>query len=385
MRVSLSSLMVAAGLDPSDPQSMTRQWGLNRQLSWKVVKVIQHRDAYVSLQHLPGNEGLSLILRRAEQAGVSASLLDGVREAACAFDALIETHCGDRAVFDIMGSGLSHVDQALQQQENQRKQFFLGASSIWGAQAKVNFASWYVGPSAGECAISGQADLVNIKAWIGFRRLRENLSWAMSRQMSRHDSGASMAIDAPEPLDAGSSSEVPLLRQFCTDPVPDFSLREEGGRTTVSLDPGPVGNAGQISCVFGKIFRRMPHVRSGVDRLSRFMSYLNVPSELAIMDLFVHRSMAKLLPPSVTLSSLIDANEPDPERSRLPLNDPLIDLGVPTPAPFTLEVPRYAEMFDLVMTRMQWSAEDFLGYRMRINYPPLPAALVMRYELPGAS
>jgi len=376
--------MLAAGLDPSDPQSMARQWGLNRQLSWKVVKVIQLRDAYVALQHLPGNEGLGIILKRAEQAGVAAALLAKVREAARTFDELIETHCGDRAVFDIMGSGLSQVDQALQQQENQRKQFFLGASSIWGAQAKVNFASWYVGPTAGETAISGQVDLVNIKAWIGFRRLRENLSWVMSRQMSRHDSGDSMSIGAPEALDLRSSSDVPLLQDFCTTPVPQFSLRAEGGRTTVSLDPGPVGNAGQISCVFGKILRRMPHVRTEADRLSRFMSYLNVPSEAAIVDLFVHKSIADSMPPSVTLSSLIELHEQDPERSRLPLNDPLIELGIPAPAPLTLEVPRYAEMFDLVMTRMNWSAEDFVGYRLRMNYPPLPAALVMRYELPAA-
>ncbi|WP_077036942.1 hypothetical protein [Pelomonas sp. KK5] len=374
--------MLAAGLDPTDAQALARQWGVNRQLSWKVAKVIQIHDPYMALQHLPGNEGLGIILKKAEQLGVEASVLAQVRRAADAFDQLIETHCGDRAVFDIMGSGQSPMEQARQQQENLRKQFFLGASSIWGAQSRVNYVSWFVSPSAQAGSEASHVDLVNIKAWIGFRRLRENLSWVMSRQMSRHDSGDQMSVPA-EALDPRASASVPLLIDFCPDPMPEFTLREEGDRTTVSLAPGPVGNAGQISCLFGKVLRHMPHVRSEADQFSRFMCYLNVPSEVAIFDLFVHRSMAEMMPPSVTLSSQIEVHEPDAERSRLPLHEPLIELGVPSPAPLTLEVPRHAELMELVMTRMGWSSDEFIGFRLRMNYPPLPAALVMRYELPG--
>ena len=385
LRAALSSMLIAAGMDPTDPQSLARRWGINRQLSWKVAKVIQIRDAYVALQHLPGNEGLGIILKKAEQAGVGAPVLASVRQSADAFDRLIETHCGERAVFDIMGSELSQVEQARQQQENLRKQFFLGASSIWGAQVKVNLVSWFVCPSAGEGADARHVDLVSIKAWLGFRRLRENLSWVMSRQMSRHDNGDWMPIPTPEALDADSSSHLPLMREFCSDPLPEFSVREEAGRTTVSLGPGPVGNAGQLACAFGKIHRRMPHFRTETDRFSKFMCDLNVPSEVTLLDLFVHESMAGLLPPTVTMSSLIEPREPDADRCRLPLHEPVIELGAPSPAPLTLEVPRYGEMIDLVMARMGWTPEEFTGFRVRMNYPPLPAVLVMRYELPGAA
>ena len=385
LRTALSSLLVAAGLDPTDPQSLARQWGVNRQLSWKIVKVIQIRDAYVALQHLPGNEGLGIVLKKAEQVGVAAPVLDALRQAADAFDQLIDNHCGDRAVFDIMGSDLSRAEPARQQQENLRKQFFLGASSIWGARTKVNLVTWFVCPSAGESASAHHVDLVSIKAWIGFRRLRENLSWVISRQMSRHDTGVYMPIPAAEALDPRSSSSVPLVRDFCSSPLPEISVREEDGRTTVALAPGPVGNAGQVSCMFGKIHRRMPNERSETDQFSKFYCDLSVPSEVTIFDLFLHESMAGAMPPSVILSSLIEPRDPVAERNALPLHEPLIELGVPSPAPLTLEVPRYSELIELVMTRMGWAPTEFVGFRVRMNYPPLPAALIMKYELPAAA
>ncbi|HEY4081201.1 MAG TPA: hypothetical protein VGM81_10910 [Burkholderiaceae bacterium] len=385
LRAALSSMLLAAGLDPTDPQSLARQWGVNRQLSWKVAKIIQIRDAYIALQHLPGSEGLAIILKKAEQAGVEAPILDKVRHAADAFEHLIDKHCGDRAVFDIMGSELSQVEQARQHQENLRKQFFLGASSIWGAQTKVNLVSWFICPSAEPGKEASHLDLVNLKAWVGFRRLRENLPWAMSRQMSRHDSGAVMSVPTTEALDPRSSSTVPALHDFCSKPVPEFNVREEGGRTTVSLAPGPVGNAGLLTCAFGKIQRGLPRFRSENDQFSRLMCYLHVPSEVTIFDLFVHESLTEAMSPAISLSSLMEPHEPhqpDAERNRLPLHEPLIRLGVPSPAPLTLEVPRYAEMIDLAVTRMKRTPQEFVGFRLRMNYPPLPAALVMKYELP---
>lgn len=125
-------------------------------------------------------------------------------------------------------------------------------------------------------------DKASIEAWIGFRRLRENLSWVISRQMSRHDTGAWMPIPAAEALDPRSDPKVPLMRDFCSDPLPEIELREDDGRTIVSLAPGPVGTAGQVSCLFGKIHRRMPHFRSETDQFSKFMCDLNVPSELTM-------------------------------------------------------------------------------------------------------
>lgn len=84
----------------------------------------------------------------------------------------------------------------------------------------------------------------------------------------------------------------------------------------------------------------------------------------------------------VTVSGLAHAAPAQSRARPLPLHEPLFELGVPVPAPLTLDVPRYDELLSGVMQRMGWAPEEFTGYRLRMSYPPLPAAFFMRYELP---
>lgn len=378
IRSSLSALLLEAGLDPLDPQALVKRWGLNRQLSWKIAKLIQSADAYSMSQHLPGPQGMDILFARAEHMGVTGITLDTARRALQGLDQLIETHCGERAVFDIMASACSSGDSALQHQEALRRQFFMGASAIWGARTRVNLVTWFVAPSANDAS---KADMVSLKGWIGFSRLREQLSWVVSRHMSRHDDGRYMAIPMPEALDPASDWTLPLMREFGSDPPPDFSVAEDNGRLTVALAPGPTGLTGQLSCVFGKLHRGLPHARTESDRLSRFICDLSVPSELVVFDLFVHESLDYAMPPEVMLSSLIEPREPGLERSRLPLHEKLEALGPASEPPLTLEVPRYHDMLARVFERTGWAANEFHGFRLKMAYPPMPAVLSMSYEL----
>jgi len=379
LRSALSTLLTSSGLDPQDPQSLVRGWGVNRQLAWKISKVIQIDDPYGALHHLPGTEGLAILLRKATEAGVPARIVEATREAATAFDRLVETHCGDRSIFDIMGSAMSSSDLARQHQEALRKQFFLGASAIWGAHTAVNQTAWFVAPSD-PAGADRSFDMVSIKSWIGFRRLCENLSWVVSRHMSRRDDGTYWQMSEPEPLDPRSDSTRPLMLDFCSDPPPPLSVREDQGRVTVSIAPGPVGNVGQVTCSFGRLHRRVAAPTQ--DPLMKLGCTLGIPSEMAIFDVYIHESMRYALPPEVVLTSLLEARGPGLEPGLLPLLEPLVELGAPTPAPLTLEVPRYAEMLDLVFDRTGWRPDEFLGYRLKMAYPPMPAQLLMQCAMP---
>ena len=35
-----------------------------------------------------------------------------------------------------------------------------------------------------------------------------------------------------------------------------------------------------------------------------------------------------------------------------------------------------------VCERLGWNLEDFRGYRVVMNYPPIPTVLILRYPLP---
>jgi hypothetical protein len=92
------------------------------------------------------------------------------------------------------------------------------------------------------------------------------------------------------------------------------------------------------------------------------------------------------MPPTAMLRRLVAGwpASPDHERYRLPMFEPLLDLGSADPAPVTPEVPRYAELLQTMFSRTGWSASEFRGFRIKMAYPPISTALVMRYALPEA-
>ena len=55
----------------------------------------------------------------------------------------------------------------------------------------------------------------------------------------------------------------------------------------------------------------------------------------------------------------------------------------PQPAA-TPEFPRYKRLLRAVYERTGWDASEFHGFRVRVGYPAVPTALVLRYRLPMA-
>jgi hypothetical protein len=137
-----------------------------------------------------------------------------------------------------------------------------------------------------------------------------------------------------------------------------------------------------------------------VSVISSFFSQVQMttPAEVFVFDLYVHRD-ASLLgteegadAPEVNLYSLLPGAPPYPlagrERGRLPLREPLIDLGGArspgggAPDAILPEFARYNQAVEMIFTRLGWSASDFHGYRPKMRYPPIPALAVLRTVLP---
>jgi hypothetical protein len=389
LRASLAAMVASVGLDPKDPQSLTRQWGVNKKLSWKISKIVQTEDPFLSLQHLPGSEGVEILLKKGKAAGVAPKYVQATMEAVHQFDRLVEVHCGDRATFEIMGSDLSAGEvggPGRQQQELNRKQFFQGASSIWGAQARVNLKIRVVSPSDGAGPAAGKVDQATVGGLIDFRRLRENLPWVLFSRGGTNDDGTPALLHEAEPLDPNATVEgVPLMLDFCSKPVPPLNVIRKHNFVATELAPGPVGNAGVVSSVFGGIERSLDHCWTERDQSFGHMISSNVPAEVLIFDFYVHESITYALRPTVVFPSLLGPvarGGLEHDRYLLPLNEPLIELGSASIAPVTSEVPNYADILDTVFTRTGWNRRAFRGFRIKMAYPAVPAMLVMKYPLP---
>ncbi len=385
LRGAFAELLSSVGADSSDHLSISLRLGLAKNLAWKISKIIQIDDPSMVLEQMPGGPGIKIFLERAQRSGVSEQLLAAAREAIAQYERLIEVHSGDRATLEMMGNELSPAGRQ-QRDEQHRKLLFQGASYVWGVQTRVNLKLGIVGPGSGP----GMLDFASVNGLVDFRRFRQDASWVMATRHSTNDDGTEMATSASEPIDPryGGRDQAPLMGDYCSSPLPQLRRYVDRACTSFELVEGPVGNTGALTCVIGAIQRNIPYVRTPTNEIGEHSAACNIPAELLILDVFFHQSFEFARRAEPFLYSEMGASVPYPgrgrERHRLPLSEPLIDLGnAPLPV-VTPEVPQYNHMVRAVFERTGWNAAEFFGVRMKVAYPACPTALVLRYPLPEA-
>jgi hypothetical protein len=113
---------------------------------------------------------------------------------------------------------------------------------------------------------------------------------------------------------------------------------------------------------------------------------MNTPVESLVHDLFMHKDVRPPNPPEVALYSQLRSEPEYPsggrDRGRLPFADECIDLGRSIRDVITPEFPQYLRLFEHVTRRLGYSVDDFHGYRLRMEYPPMPAIALFRHSLP---
>ncbi len=385
LRGVFAELLSSLGADPQDPQSISGSLGLNKNLAWKIAKIIQTDDPAVTLEQMPGDAGLNIFLRSTQRAGAPPPALEAAKNAIAEYRRLIEVHSGDRATLEMMGSELSQVGRR-ERDEYHRRLLFQGASYVWGAQARVILKVGLVGPGDQP----GLLDFASLSALVDFRRLRPGVTWVMAVRRSTNDDGSAMPTSTTEPIDprfAGNDLP-PLVADFCSQPLPQLQRFTDAAGANFELVEGPVGNLGARTVVVGTIQRRVPYYRTPANEWGEHAAICDTPAGLLIVDLFFHESLTFAIPPEPILyGSLGPATRcaaHGRDRHRLPLNENLRDLGRGPLPVATPEVRRYNDMVRMMFTRMGWIPAQFHGFRMKIAYPAIPTALVLRYPLPHA-
>jgi hypothetical protein len=382
VRGAFAELIAAVGADPQDVQDLTRTCSLNKNLAWKVSKLVQTDDPAIALQQMPGSAGIEIFLKNMQKTGAAEELVQTARDAIAEFEELIRLHSGDRATLEMMGSALSTSGRQ-QRDEYHRKLLFRGGSYVWGAQARVMLKVGIVGLGAEE----GLLDFASLGGLLDFRRLRPEVSWAVASRGARNDDGSAMFPPGPEPIDQRCDPDgPPLMLDFCSRPLPELTRVDEPTGIAFELPQGPVGNTGALTCVTGTVQRGLPYWRSPTNMQGEHAVICNIPAQAFVFDLFIHEKFDFAIPPEMALYSEIDARIPFParrsSRNELPIHETLQDLGT-GPLPLaTPEVPQYNNMVKAVFDRCGWSPTTFRGFRVKIAYPTCPATLVLRYPLP---
>ncbi|MFK7960323.1 MAG: hypothetical protein AB8G96_07330 [Phycisphaerales bacterium] len=383
VRGALIDLYADVGADPATPQTVSRSLGINRNLAWKLSRVIVAEEPLDSIEHLPRPAAVEILLEAFERAGAASSVRARLRAAVSDFDAVIDDAIGDRSLLELIVGPMLPPHRQAERDQAARKLAFRGNSAIWGIQAAVRLSSMFMAPNPED---PDMVDVATVGGLIGYRRLRSGVSWPLLRVHGYEGDGSS--IDAVNlPLDpAIAPGDPPLMPAFCTADQPAIITRAIPGGQQFDLGPGPLGNRGLTTSIFGV---RTPRFAScWGDEANAYGEQLmswSTPVEHAVVDLIVHRDLPFDLPPTLRVAGRMTPGQADPvtarETAALPLAEAVRPLGS-GPARFvTPLVPDYPAMTDAVFTTMQWDPEAFAAWRVTVAFPPIPTVATLRFGL----
>jgi hypothetical protein len=382
VRRALIELYDAAGADPTQPQDVARRFDLNRNLTWKLSRVIGAQDPLASLHHLPGQAGIELAIEAFERAGAPTSTGEAVRAAMGAFAAAVKEHAGDRDQLELTleSMGMFEPDTAAL---SGRELAYRGNSSVWGVQARTRVTVMMVAPGRHE----GTHDYIMLSGFVGLRRLRPSVQWRLARAQVHTDRGT-LVNDGTgmEEIEAKKPGDLPLIiREFCSEGMPELLSRPTGDGLEMCLPIGPVGNRGAFDCYFGYIYRGLP-CRPAPDNLyGSAASPITLPVESLVFDLIVHRGVHMPQKPEVAMYGFPHGGPDGPSaqtvENQIPMQERLVDLAGSPPALATPAVPGLAKIGHALYARMGWNPAEFRGVRIHVKHPPMSSRVVMRWPL----
>ncbi|MCA9288694.1 MAG: hypothetical protein KDA05_08935 [Phycisphaerales bacterium] len=381
LRGRLGEAIGSIGLAPGEPQEIARRLGISRNLTWKVSKVVCSEDVFEATQHMPGEEGIEILLNALGDAGVEAARIDAVRATTRRFDAVVETHSGDRATLDLMLDGMG--GSAASRLEQSRKQAFRGNSGVWGIQARARMTSLIVAPTRGD---TEHVDLALLGGMFDIRRLRPHVTWPIFYPMAYHDDGTPVASAVEEPLDDTVQDKAGphLLREFCTETMPEIRARKAGERLVYEFGPGPVGNTGAFSMVFGSLTPgQVSRRQTPEDAFGESTTRITMPTGAVQFDLLLHRDLAFGEPEAAVIGRVAVPNGAD-DFHDIPIAEQPRELSGRPPMLGSALIPRYEAIVQRAMDRCGWSVGEFRVYRLQMQYPPMHSVVRMRFGLEPA-
>ena len=384
VRRSLIELYAAAGVDPEKPQEVARRLGINRNLAWKLTKVIQSQGAVVALNYLPGSQGMALALKAFANEIGQVEAIARVGTALDAFEATAVRHAGDRERLELTLESMGELERD-SKAENGRELAFRGNSSVWGVQARLRFSTVFLGPSA---LGAGKLDYISVGGVFGFRRLNPGVRWRLALSNFHDDKGLPLpGLDGFSDFEAKGPGETPLIiREFSSPNLPDIEVVKHADGREFVLPAGPVGVVPQFDCCFGYIWRGLPMYRDVNNQYGSTATPISLPCESLLFDLIVHRDIPLAGRPEALVYGFPHGGAESPASqtpaNRMNLRQELLELPSRPVTVATAQLPAYTKIAARVYEKMGWNPDDFIGLRLQIPFPPMSTRVVIRWPLP---
>jgi len=380
-RAAIADLFALIGIDPTKARESARELGLNRGLTWRLTRMVRESDPRAVVSDVPGTQSMGKFFEACLQRGAPQSAIDAASAALESFEAAMSSCSGDRKTLAMLMANTGNGGVG-GEGEKVRRKLFEGACGVWGGQAQARFVTVFVFPSPDT---TNKLDAVHITGLVGFRRLSAR-AWPLSYEAVHRASGAPAPF-VKEPLDPAGPTEgqAQLLKGYCSPPQPDIQVVISGDYKRFELAPGPLGNEGLTTCVFGTRLRRMYDRYSETPDTAGFMVLLQTPVEQVQFDMFVHRDLGVQSPPRTQLLDRLlfpHSNvESDFEKQSLAIAETPVPLPRGLAGTLCPYIPWYSRLINDVAAKVGLALDDFDGSRFEMAYPPISTTLSRRFDL----
>jgi hypothetical protein len=379
----------SAGLDIEKPQDVSRQIGIDKNLSWKIARIAGDDDALSAAALVPGPEGIGILMDALERGGVGDQEFAALRRSFATFEDMVKQHAGDRPTLQLLLDGATSRASL----ELSRKTAFRGQSGVWGVQARVRIMTQFLMPSAEDPLA---LDTVILASLIDVRRLRPVAGWPIFRfqrylgSMQAGDQEAPAYERALEPLEEPASPNGPalIMRSWCSPPDVQVQSVSTPLGIVHELADGPLGLTGTSTFVFGHLERRAVsrYATDAKPGKGEMGAVVTMPIETLLFDVIAHRDLPEVAAAKVQVFGNPFGNAPLDAQARksmlLPISERVREItGVPTRFD-TEHASQYPELVSSVFRRIGASPDDFRVFRVEMQYPPMPSTVMVSYDLP---
>lgn len=306
--------------------------------------------------------------------GIPLEELDLLSEKLERFRAVAAQHSPDSDLLELMLDATADGKAEIRW----RKQAFDANSFIFGARAKAIVAAAILFPSRNH----GKFDMVRIN---GFRELlstRDDVRWPISTSIVEKDEVATKP--GREPLDPYSRG-VPVLLKYSSAPLPKLERVQAGDTVTDLLKPGLIGLTGAVDLMTGEILREVgPVSGSFAGERAHFGVGIRTPAESLYYDHWVQRDLFPEVARELCVYGELRSETAHEETDRLRVRDTLAANGFGAKKIKIEDFPAYPQLVDEAFRRVGQRPEDFLHFRVRMKYPPMPCSVMIRHEMPMA-
>ena len=347
--------------------------GIDKSVASMVVRATRAEDPLEVLHCSPAPNGLTKVVRAAEEQGVSPELCRQAHASIREFEGLLNEFAGGRMDFEAALSDLipGATDAGMKRASQAA---YRSMSYVLGYRADVTFSTSFIQPAANGL----RCDEAHISGQLGLRLLRSSVPITLF--VAGLDSSESVTPESiaweclnREPL--GGDFKRLILPEFSSEDLPELKITETHTQRRLQLPAGGL-TVNQPIDIVQTILLRNGHLRYRTPPENFLSCYkMQHACRVMVMDVFLHEDVC----PGAEQETITRAWIPGPPLPDFDREDFAID-AVPAPVDQSefaqglahvgiVDIPRYSEMIDNVLGQLGWDRSRFRGYRLRCRYP----------------